>query len=90
MSCIDWITDFSFRLDGEYFEIMSLLQAKESDDERRVPPYYGVDQADESRSSELVVERHVGSEPLDIVIDDAAHFLWGNNDIQFHDHDHGH
>ncbi len=40
----------------------------------RVRPYYDVDQSDR-RCLEEIIEREFGSEPLDLVIDDASHLL---------------
>ena len=40
----------------------------------RVRPYYGVDQADRDRLTEII-ELEFGDRPLDIVIDDASHLL---------------
>ena len=40
----------------------------------RVRPYYGVNQADRGRLTELTVHEF-GAEPLDLVIDDASHLL---------------
>ena len=39
-----------------------------------VRPYFGVDQADRARLEEIVTQEF-GSEPLDLVIDDASHLL---------------
>ena len=39
-----------------------------------VHPYFGVDQADREHVEDIV-ERHFGSEPLDLVVDDASHLL---------------
>jgi predicted O-methyltransferase YrrM len=39
-----------------------------------VHPYFGVDQADRTRLHEIVTQEY-GSEPLDLVIDDASHLL---------------
>jgi len=38
----------------------------------RVSPHYGIDQADRA-TVEAILEREFGSEPLDLVIDDASH-----------------
>ena len=39
-----------------------------------VRPYYGVDQSDHKRLSEIVAAE-LGDDPLDLVVDDASHFL---------------
>ncbi len=41
---------------------------------QRIRPYFGVDQADRSRLGAIVADEF-GSEPLDVVIDDASHLL---------------
>lgn len=41
---------------------------------RRIRPYYGVDQAD-TKALNRIYTKEFGTEPLDLVVDDASHFL---------------
>jgi predicted O-methyltransferase YrrM len=49
--------------------------------EEAVRPYFGVDQADRARLTEIV-EHEFGDEPLDVVVDDASH-LYGPSVTSF-------
>jgi predicted O-methyltransferase YrrM len=50
----------------------NFIDARDMQDSVR--PYFGVDQADRSRLEEIVTE-DFGSQPLDLVVDDASHLL---------------
>ena len=58
-------------LDPDRIAVLDELRAREGIEDV-VRPYYGVDQSDRTRLSEIV-EEEFGTTPLDLVIDDASH-----------------